>query len=34
MFPGLISLDRYADPLADVQAAEILADTAAWIGRD
>src|SRR6266581_3434290 len=34
MFPGAISVSRYAEPLAGVKAAEILADTAARIRRE
>jgi hypothetical protein len=33
MFPGSISAERYAEPLAGIKAAEALADTAAHIPR-
>ena len=34
LFPGAIPVSRYAEPLAGIKAAEILADTAARIRRE
>jgi hypothetical protein len=34
MFPGAISVSRYAEPLAGIRAAQVLADSAARIRRE